>query len=133
MVYAAVGAAGVIGALLRYYTGMLAHAWWNLQFPLGTLIINLIGCFVLSWFTFRTSDTKMPQWFKASFGAGLIGSFTTFSTFSVETVELLHNRHWLTAILYVLASLWGGIFMAWAGQRAAVRQINARRRKGRAV
>lgn len=128
MVYLAVGVAGIIGTLLRYYTGSFLHTWWYFNFPLGTWIINLIGCFVLSWFAFRMAHVKMPQWFRVGFGTGLIGSFTTFSTFSVETVDLFQKQFWWTAIAYVLLSLWGGIFMAWVGNRVAASQLRARGR-----
>ncbi|MFY4776431.1 fluoride efflux transporter CrcB [Metabacillus sp. RGM 3146] len=116
MVYLIVGAAGIAGALLRYYLGMSVSVWWDQSFPLSTLVINLIGPFILGWIT--TYLGKLPQFHPAlvtGIGTGLIGSFTTFSAFSVETVKLIQASEWGTAILYVLLSLWGGLAMAWAG------------------
>ncbi|WP_018131918.1 fluoride efflux transporter CrcB [Effusibacillus pohliae] len=120
MLYLAVGTGGILGALLRYYLGVSVHAWWALPFPLATLVTNFIGCFVLGWFTTRVARLGwFPAWIRLGFGTGVVGSFTTFSTFSVETFELIRQGLWGTALLYVLLSLWGGLFLAWAGCRIA--------------
>lgn len=128
MLYIAVGIAGMAGALLRYYLSIAIGADGGASFPAATLIINLIGCFVLSWFTFGVGTlNKLPAWFRVGFSTGLIGSFTTFSTFSVETVQLARQSLWGTAAAYVLLSVWGGLVMAWAGYRAANIPRNRRR------
>jgi CrcB protein len=115
----------VIGTLLRYYVGLLiptSHLW---GFPLGTLMVNYIGCFLLSWFTIWSCEIKfIPSWFRVGFAIGLIGSFTTFSTFSVEVVKMIYSGSWIMALLYVLLSLWGGLFLAWIGYQVAIRQRN---------
>ncbi len=110
MSYLSVGIGGIIGSLLRYYIGLSSVIWWSSPFPIATLVINLIGCFVLGWFTTYLSKLKLfsPS-LLTGFGTGLVGSFTTFSTFSVETVQLIQNSLWGFAILYVLGSLFGGI------------------------
>lgn len=48
MVYIIVGIAGILGALSRYYLGLNIDTFWHHIFPLATLLMNLIGCFVLS-------------------------------------------------------------------------------------
>lgn len=124
MVYLIVGAAGIAGALLRYYLGLSLSGWWDQSFPLATLVINLIGSFVLGWIT--TYLGKLPKFHPAlvtGIGTGLIGSFTTFSAFSVETVELIQASKWESAILYVLLSLWGGLAMSWAGYELGKSQL----------
>jgi len=116
MVYIFVGIAGILGALSRYYLGLSIGTLWHHDFPLATLLINLIGCFVLSWLTMYISRLNIvPPYFVTALGTGFVGSFTTFSTFSVETVKLIHSSHWAIALLYVLSSLWGGLFMSWLG------------------
>ncbi|MFM1650953.1 fluoride efflux transporter CrcB [Brevibacillus sp. B_LB10_24] len=120
MAYLVIGLAGSIGALLRYYIGLWSHEWWAGPFPLGTLVTNYIGCFVLAWFSTRVVGRPVPEWLRLGITTGLIGSFTTFSTFSVETVQLVHTGHSLTALLYVMTSLWGGLALAWLGYRSAV-------------
>lgn len=120
MVYLAVGLAGAIGAVFRYWLGEAVHGWWSHPFPFGTLIINYIGCIALGWFTAVMSrKPAFPSWLRTGIATGLIGSFTTFSTFSVETLTLLQNGQWMLALLYVLLSLWGGLLLAWWGLREA--------------
>jgi CrcB protein len=123
-----VGCAGILGALSRFYLGTWIQTWWIHPFPLGTLLINYLGCIVLGWFTcWTTNRANVPAWLRIAFGTGFVGSFTTFSTFSAETVELLRNGLWGTAVLYVLLSLWGGLFLAWCGSRLARRQTDQRK------
>jgi CrcB protein len=119
MNYVAVGVAGIVGALLRYFIGVAIDSGSSMSFPLATLLINLAGCFALGWFTEKSSAwLGLPAWLKAGIGTGLIGAFTTFSTFSVETVQLAEDHLWAQAASYVLLSLWGGLLMAWLGTRA---------------
>jgi CrcB protein len=106
MIYMAIGLLGALGALLRYYLGLLFAAF---SFPWGTLLANYLGCFALGWL----SRTKVPKWV----GTGLIGSFTTFSTFSVETVMFFKQRQFFHAFLYILVSFAGGWLFAQAGRR----------------
>jgi fluoride exporter len=116
MVYLLVGAAGVVGALLRFYLGVYVHDWWHYSFPLGTLLTNLIGSFVLGWGTmYLFKLDKLHPNLVTSIGTGLIGSFTTFSTFSVETVELINHSQWAIAFIYVTLSVLGGLLMSWVG------------------
>lgn len=120
MVYMIVGLAGVMGALLRYGVGLLFAAWWQTPPSLATLAINLSGCALLGWFwRLMERHPRMHPWWKAGFGTGFVGSYTTFSTFSYETFTLLHDGSYGSAFLYCMASLWGGLFMAWIGYRIA--------------
>lgn len=123
MIFWIIGFAGVIGALLRYYVGTFLPTNEFGGFPLGTLLVNLTGCFILSWFSIWSTEKKyIPSWVQVGFSTGLIGSFTTFSTFSVEVVEMIHAGSWNMALLYILLSLWGGMFLAWCGYRFATEQ-----------
>lgn len=118
--YGLMGLAGAMGALLRHFIGVSIHAWWEDPFPLGTLLINYAGCFMLSGLVTRAT---LPSWLERAIGIGFIGSFTTFSAFSVETIALIEQRLWLQAFMYLLLSIWGGLFFAWlevlAGKRGA--------------
>ncbi|HZG71343.1 MAG TPA: fluoride efflux transporter CrcB [Chondromyces sp.] len=112
----AVGAGGFAGAILRY----LAGKWIPLidGFPLGTLFVNLVGCFFLAWFfTITTRKWTIPPALKLSIGTGILGSFTTFSTFSLETVHLLQQHYYYYALCYVLLSTIGGIAFAIIGAK----------------
>lgn len=123
MIYWVIGVFGMIGALLRYVAGLLFPASWFWGFPLGTLLVNLLGCFLLSWFTvWSVYVFPLPSWLCTGIGTGMIGSFTTFSAFSVEVVKMIHSGLWKMALFYVLLSLWGGLLLAWCGSLLAIKQ-----------
>ncbi|AYC28478.1 fluoride efflux transporter CrcB [Paenisporosarcina cavernae] len=117
MLYLLIGLAGSFGAILRYALGELFYNP-DIIFPFPTLIANLLGSFVLAWFTthivwkFRLSDEV-----KAIIGTGFVGSFTTFSTLSVETVTLFQESHVFLAFLYIFSSIGGGLVMSRIGFR----------------
>ncbi len=106
----AVGAGGAIGAMMRYGMTLLgAHFHWNGHLP--TLIVNLIGSFAIG---LLVSSCEQGTWLLLA-TVGICGGFTTFSTFSMQTVSLLQQGKWGTAILYMLASLLLCVLMAWLG------------------
>ncbi|WP_431802507.1 fluoride efflux transporter CrcB [Halobacillus andaensis] len=115
MIYLWVGVAGFIGAAMRYGVGA---AFYNADafFPFSTLSANLIGSFLLAWFTIGlVQHRQLPESLKTAIGTGLIGSFTTFSTLSVETVMLFERGSTAAGVLYVLLSISGGLFTANLG------------------
>ncbi|WP_442599828.1 fluoride efflux transporter CrcB [Neobacillus sp. D3-1R] len=112
----AVGIGGFVGAVLRYLVGKGIPA--PNGFPLGTLVINLLGCLFLAWFfTITTKGWKINPNLKLAIGTGFTGAFTTFSTFSVETLNLIQNYQTVLAFLYVLLSILGGIALAILGAK----------------
>lgn len=114
MVYLFVGIAGALGAILRYLFGLLLFT--NSLFPYTTLSINLIGSFLLAWLTTGLfQKTSLPASIKAAIGTGFVGSFTTFSIVTVESLELFQNGNAWLGVLYVLGSLFGGLFMSGLG------------------
>lgn len=116
----AVGIGGVIGAVGRY-TISLAFLEGG-GFPFATLIVNLIGCFFLSYLlnNARIKSILSPEVF-LGLGTGLIGSFTTFSTFAVETIELVQVSFFL-AVFYVFISVIGGLILCYLGFKTASRR-----------
>lgn len=116
MIYFLVGVAGMAGALLRFFLGDVVGLLWVGLFPLSTFLANMVGSFVLGWFTTHlTPMKKLHPFALTAIGTGLVGSFTTFSTFSVETVQLMKGSHWFMALFYVFLSLFGGLFMSAFG------------------
>lgn len=112
---------GAVGALLRYAVGQaLPYAPWT------TLGINWLGCFILGFFLIitmtREGQMRIPNSLRLAISTGVLGGFTTFSTFSVETLTLLQKGDLGRALGYVLASLLGGVVLAWLGTLAA-RQV----------
>ena len=113
-----VGIFAIIGALLRDGVGILTLQFWNGIFPVATLIVNLVGCFILGWSTSYIKELdNVHTYIKTGVGTGLIGSFTTFSTFSVETIRLFESGQIHIAALYLVISYIGGLWMTFLGFR----------------
>ncbi|RFB18467.1 fluoride efflux transporter CrcB [Bacillus sp. HNG] len=109
---------GFLGAICRYLLGELVPV--PNGFPMGTLTVNLIGCFFLGWLlTFVATRKNVNPKISLLFGTGFIGSFTTFSTFSVEVVHLLEKGNIAIALLYVILSLFVGLFLSFVGYQLA--------------
>lgn len=118
MNYWIVGIAGMTGALLHHYTSLIFEPLPAGSFPVGTLLVNYIGSFVLSWLNGKAGTLISPG-LQLAIGTGLIGSFTTFSTFSIETIQLWEQGLWGKSGLYVLCSIWGGWLLAWTGWKVS--------------
>lgn len=91
------GAGGFIGSALRYLAGVGLQQWAaNARFPLATLTVNLIGCFVIG---FLSHIAEVRGLFSAEtrvfLFVGVLGGFTTFSSFGNETIDLWRgDREW---------------------------------------
>lgn len=117
LAYLAVAVGGLIGTGLRLACD-LAFPHGDGDFPIETLIVNLVGAFVLGWLVggLWTRPTT-PTWFKAGLGSGVIGSFTTLSAVMASLIVLTGaGEAWLAA-LYLLVSVIGGLGLAAAGLR----------------
>lgn len=116
MIYFLVGMGGVVGAGLRFLFSLLFNHQILHGFPLATFITNIIGCFLIGWFTtFLVRLKFLHPHIITALTTGLIGSFTTFSTFSVETIHLITSSNWEIAIFYIFISLLGGLLFSWFG------------------
>ena len=94
-----------IGGVARYAVGSWVHASTGPAFPWGTLLINVIGSFLLMLtYGVLEGTAAAPEW-RAFLGIGVLGGFTTFSAFSYETVRLMQDGEWERAAVYVLASV----------------------------
>ncbi len=109
---------GGLGALSRFGIASLFRRWVQPDFPLGTIVANLIGCFLIGLLFGSGIGDKVPA-IKFGIGVGFLGSLTTFSTFSAETVAQLNNGQWLTAFGYVLVSVLAGLLLTFAGMAIA--------------
>jgi CrcB protein len=116
-----IGLGGFVGAILRYWVGGLAQRVTpHPTFPLGTLIVNVIGCFVIGILAavVEARGALHPN-ARVFLTVGLIGGFTTFSAFANETFSAYRDGSQVTAIANVLLSVGLGLLAVWAG-RAAV-------------
>ncbi|MCG5103671.1 fluoride efflux transporter CrcB [Oceanobacillus alkalisoli] len=116
MHYIYIGLAGAFGAMLRYSAGILFMT--DHVFPYATLLVNLLGSFLLAWLTYGLfKKVRLEEKMKMVITTGFVGSFTTFSAVSVETVELFQNQSVLLGCVYIFVSLIGGLGMSEIGFR----------------
>lgn len=103
-----VGLAGMAGAITRVLLGQLIHN--ESGFPMVTLVVNLVGTFVLCWIVAGAlRKISVNRQLYDAVTTGFLGSFTTFSTLSLETVLLVENDQLMMAIVYVALSIIGGL------------------------
>lgn len=97
---------GSLGALLRYGVSLLAVRLFGAGFPWGTLIVNLIGCFLIG-FSFSLADrgsNLMNPSVRLFFATGFLGALTTFSTFALESVNSIRSGTNLVALANFLSN-----------------------------
>lgn len=118
---ALVGAGGMVGALARYGLGGLVHRMAPLaSFPIGTLVVNLAGCFAIGVLAGMADfQQKLGPELRTFLFIGVLGGFTTFSTFGFETVALLRDGEIGRALLNVGVQVVAGLGLVWAGYEIA--------------
>lgn len=113
---------GSLGTLTRYALQGLVQERTTSTFPSGTLVVNLLGCFLLGGIAeYALAHLTIPPEWRIGITVGFIGSFTTFSTFGWETARMLQDGQWRSATAYVLASVFGGLVTIFLGMRIADR------------
>ena len=111
----AIGTGSFIGGILRYLLSQFVQSKFLSAFPFGTLIVNIIGCFLIGMvFGLTDRGTLTPEW-RLFLATGLIGGFTTFSAFSLETVGLLRDGQLLYATTYIVGTVIIGLLATFIG------------------
>ncbi len=122
--YLVIGIGSALGGLARYGCGLLAVALWGVLFPWGTIIINLVGSFVIGGFATLTGPdgrVYVSPLGRQFVMVGLCGGYTTFSAFSLETFDLLQRGRPLAAAANVGLTLLLGLGAVWLGHVIAQR------------
>lgn len=105
MTIVAIAAGGALGSVLRYLLSAGTQQWVGRAFPLGTLLVNVMGCCAIGvlcvWLIERGS---VGEAWRSFWMVGVLGGFTTFSTFSLDAFELVQDGHMGRAVAYVVAS-----------------------------
>ncbi len=111
----AVSIGAALGALARWQAGLMFNTRWA-GFPLGTLLVNLVGGFLigiaLEWFGRQPNELL-----KLLLVTGFLGGLTTFSSFSGESLALLRHGNFGLALAHTLAHVLGALFAAWLGMK----------------
>ena len=108
---------GALGSVVRYkLSGYVLHHTIDWQFPAGTFVVNVIGCFIIGILAglavkedFFSAETRIFLF------TGIMGGFTTFSAFGLETFYLLRRGEFLAAGSNVVLSVIVGLFALWVG------------------
>lgn len=115
MTLLAVALGAAVGAPARYLLDRFVQSRHDSVFPWGTLLVNVLGCFVLGVATQASLAGALNQTGYLLVGAGLCGAFTTFSSFGFETLRLLEEGALLEAGLNSVVSVVAGLAAAAAG------------------
>lgn len=121
MTYVLVMLGSALGGLLRYAITRLTFSV-SAGFPTGTVLINVLGSFVIGYFgTLTLQSGKYPASdnLRLFVMVGICGGFTTFSSFSLQTFDLLRSGAWVRALANVLLSVVLCVVAVAAGHRAA--------------
>jgi fluoride exporter len=105
---------GGLGSACRYWLFLLAQRP-GIEFPLGTLAVNLLGCLAIGFLWGFLESARLAHEWRLFIFTGFLGGFTTYSTFARETTQLFEAGEWKSAIIYLAASNLGGLALAAAG------------------
>ncbi len=109
---------GGVGSVARYLIAGWVQRLGNGSFPLGTLAVNVAGCFVLGLLAAALADRALVrEEIRIAVTVGLLGGFTTFSTFGLETFMLLNDGQPLRAAVNVFLSVGVALVAVWSGYR----------------
>ena len=112
-----VGVGGFFGSIGRYLlSGAVYQLFPNLHFPIGTTVVNVLGCFLIGFTSALVEFRNLlsPE-VRVFLMIGVLGGFTTFSTFGYETIALLRDGAFLTGLANVLIQVIFGISAVWLG------------------
>lgn len=111
---------GSIGAVSRFCIGNYTASKLGTNFPYGTLLANILGCFIIGLFMTIITEkiTVNPIW-RLLITVGFLGGLTTFSSFSYESIKLLQESQYILAaynigvnLLFSFLATIGGMFLA---------------------
>jgi fluoride exporter len=110
--FLAISIAAIVGANLRYVLSRVAAREFGPVFPYGTLIINIVGSFIVGLFVIWTTERVLvdPRW-RLLVVVGFCGSFTTFSSYAFETMSFFEHGQWGL----MLANILGNNLLCLAG------------------
>ena len=106
---------GALGAGARYLTGRVMSALLGVDYPWGTLTVNLVGGLLMGVLVGVLARMPAAESARLFFAVGVLGGFTTFSAFSLDMVTMVERGAWAPAIGYALASVVGSVVALFGG------------------
>lgn len=106
---------GGLGSACRYFFSLLAAKWFGSNFPIGTLGVNLIGCFLIGLgFSLAERSVISPS-VRLLLMTGFLGGLTTFSTYALESTHFLRSNDLITALSNIAVNNLGGLALVFVG------------------
>ena len=111
-----VGLGGFFGAIARRVVDLWVSDRAGTPFPVGTLVVNLSGAFLLGLlFAWATERDVLPREIRGPVMIGFIGAYTTFSTWMLESMRLVEDGAWQLALLNLVGPVVLGMIAVGAG------------------
>ena len=110
---------GALGTVARFSVIQITPKIFQTIFPIGTITVNLLGCFLIGLVS-GILDTKfmsIDENFKNYITIGFLGGFTTFSSFTQDFFNLINNSSYLLAFAYIFVSVFLGLLMFYVGDK----------------
>jgi CrcB protein len=106
---------GGLGSACRYLFSLLAAKWFGSAFPMGTLGVNLAGCFLIGLgFSLAGRNIISPS-VRLLFMTGFLGGLTTFSTYALESTNFMRSSQLLPALGNIAVNNLGGLILVLVG------------------
>ena len=105
MILLLIALGGAVGSVLRYLIGGRVQHLAPHGFPVGTLFVNVVGCFLIGIFVRQFMSVQTHNYARALLVVGFCGGFTTFSTFSQENIGLIEGGEYARALGYIMLSV----------------------------
>jgi CrcB protein len=122
----AVALGGALGSVARHAVNHVVHGYLlTTRFPVGTVVVNLVGCFVIGVLAGAIAGHRLafPFYWREFIFVGVLGGFTTFSTFGLDTFTLGATDSLASAALNVAIQVIGGLLAVWVGYQLGVSKL----------
>jgi CrcB protein len=115
--YLLVALFGAAGSVLRYSLYLITPRFFYLNFPISTVLVNLLGSFFIGACISLFDKSIITENTRIYIVIGLLGGFTTFSTFSMDLFNLLNKSLYIEMISYLVLSVFGALLLFLAGYK----------------